>query len=582
MTTEITRIAKLNRARGPEARASEEVAKHALDGRFRYSPGLGWAAWDGARWSFLETSEQRARRAVHEFADNQEKAYRLAAAVTEGRAIAVAATVYARCNGVPPATATQAVQAKKPKARTEFMDDAGATDLEREEYRAHEGDRFDATEQADIWQNLLSRSGLANLLSLAESRPGILTESGEFDQHPDLLNCTNGVVDLRTSELLAHDPNLLLTKVCAGPYVPGATLLLWDRALQAAAPGVAEWLQARFGQSATGHRPDDDTMLVNLGGGGNGKTTIINAVLFALGDHAGLLSDKALLGEAGGHSTELMTFRGLRMALIEELPEEGHLNVQRLKATVGTALITARLVHRNNVSFQTTHSMWINSNYAPIVSSTDHGTWRRLLAVPWPYTYVEAGTERDSHNERAGDRTLRPALIDHPTEETHAAVIAWVVAGARRWYEAGRIAPKVPDAVAAATEKWREDSDVTLTYAREHLVADEGGFITGTELLKEFNEYLGHEGKRPWSAQTFRNRMLDSLAVADIHLTGDPSRTTKIKAGDKPSSKVYLNGSRLQPGQAGRVWRGIRFREAIDRPADAPDLHVVNDGPNPF
>ena len=101
-------------------------------------------------------------------------------------------------------------------------------------------------------------------------------------------------------------------------------------------------MQVRFGQAATGHMAPDDIMPVLRGGGANGKSTIVKAVHKALGDHAVIVSDRVLQGHPGDHPTELMTLRGARLALAEELPEGKHLNIKRLKDTVGTSPITAR------------------------------------------------------------------------------------------------------------------------------------------------------------------------------------------------------------------------------------------------
>jgi len=52
---------------------------------------------------------------------------------------------------------------------------------------------------------------------------------------------------------------------------------------------------------------------------------------------------QAIMAQPGDHSTELMTLRGARFALIEETPEARHFNIKRLKDMVGTPYVTARL-----------------------------------------------------------------------------------------------------------------------------------------------------------------------------------------------------------------------------------------------
>lgn len=576
-TMTMAKLPRLAKSRGPEARAAQVVAEHALNGRFRYAPGLGWLAWDGMRWASRETSEPRGREAVREFADRAERAFRNEAALHMATMQRLEATVMSRVRGLDEADALAAVAQLKPKDLGGQVQDNG-TAAEREQYSAADAAERAAAEQADIWLNLLSAAALRNLLALAGDREGILTETTAFDRHPDLLNCRNGVVDLRTGEIRDHDPALLMTKVAGGEYIPGAEHRAWKSGLAAVADGCAEWFQTRMGQSATGHRPDDDVMFVCWGGGSNGKSTVLSAVQTALGDYAGVIPHKVLLNsDPNAHTTELMNFRGLRLAVMEETPEEGHLNVDRVKKTVGTQKIKARLMRRDDVEFETTHTMWINTNHMPQVATTDHGTWRRLVAVPWPYRFRKPGEPMESENDREGDLTLRPTLIDSPEADVMAAVLAWVVTGAMRWYAAGRISPSAPAAVTAASAAWQEDSNVALQFIRDYLIDDPNGFVPAADLKGAFDTFMDEQGKRPWSAQTINARLADSLTSEGFRLTATPVAKGKVRVADVQSSApaqfrtavAYGAGSQL------RMWRGLRFRTSADPAGDSRHLRTA-------
>ena len=84
----------------------------------------------------------------------------------------------------------------------------------------------------------------------------------ELDADPDLINTPSGVVDLRTGELLPHDPALLMTKITSGSYRPGFTHPDWNKALEALPEPEREWLQVRIGQGITGHPNPDGIMPV--------------------------------------------------------------------------------------------------------------------------------------------------------------------------------------------------------------------------------------------------------------------------------------------------------------------------------
>lgn len=239
-----------------------------------------------------------------------------------------------------------------------------------------------------------------SILAFTKGIDGVLTRHDEFDQHPDLLNCRNGVVDLRTGELMDPDPDLLLTKVVPVEYLPSASHEDWDKALEAMPdPETRDYLQVLMGQGATGHRPAEDRLTVAVGGGENGKSTLFGACRAALGDYALVASHRALMGDAKNHPTELMDFMGARFVMVEETPERGRLDTVALKTIIGTPFITARRMHKDSVEFATTHTAVINTNYLPTVDETDHGTWRRLSAIVFPLRYVN---EPRRSNERQG------------------------------------------------------------------------------------------------------------------------------------------------------------------------------------
>lgn len=352
------------------------------------------------------------------------------------------------------------------------------------------------------------------IVAVARLAGGIMAERQRAtDARPDLLNTPSGVVDLRTSELLPHDPALMFTKITAAPYDPDADRSLWLRALEALPAESAEWLQVRLGQSLTGYMPDDDVLVVLKGDGENGKTTILHSVRCAAGDYAGTVPKRLLLASPGDHPTELTTLKGLRLAVIEELPEGRHLNVERLKDTVGTPTITARKIGKDNTTWAASHALMLSTNYTPIVNETDHGTWRRLALVDFPYRFVKPGKVKASR-DRVRDRSIRPAL-----EAPNAGVLAWMIEGARKWYEFDRIMPDAPKRVRRDTRAWRMDADPVLGYVTERLVTGkkaEGWAVASVDLAADFSQWLEARGHKAWSLQTINARFAGHESLRDV------------------------------------------------------------------
>jgi putative DNA primase/helicase len=144
-------------------------------------------------------------------------------------------------------------------------------------------------------------------------------------------------------------------------------------------------------------------------------------------------------------------------------------------------------MRQDSVTFDTSHTLWINTNHLPQVDTTDHGTWRRLKALPFPFKYLKPGQTPYQPNERVGDRTLKVRL--RRDEGVASAALTWMVEGARQWFERDMVMPNDPDVVAEAGAGWRATADVGYQFAAEWLAADPNSFISADTMRKLFCEF---------------------------------------------------------------------------------------------
>lgn len=238
------------------------------------------------------------------------------------------------------------------------------------------------------------------------------------------------------------------------------------------------------------------------------------------------------------------------------------MNVQRLKKVVGTPQITARYIMKDSVTFDAMHSLFVSSNYRPIVEETDHGTWRRLALVVFPYRFVAPPGVPENEHDRRGDPGLRERL-KFGLDGQHEAVLAWLVEGATRWYRQKRVMAPAPITVETDTHEWRKDSDVVLSYIDERLVFDARTFVMSSELLDDVNEWLRRHGQHEWSAKLLASRLGGHAEVTRQRVTQDRRRRTDEGLSRRPRSSVFEPVSAPVPARF-RAWLGVRFRTADD------------------
>lgn len=556
-------IAKLTRVEDidcAESRAADIVAANVMRQRFRYNPGLGWLEWNGHHWDVDPVIEPRLIEAVRNYIDTAERDNRAKAATAAPARTALMAQVVAR---VP----EEQRNTNRGRVRTEVeLWGLHSTEAEKEEMASLAA----AGEQAEMWMNLLSRGKINAVIGLCRGMEGVVTRASELDAHPDLINCRNGVLDLRTGQLSPPDPALLFTHIAGGSYDTTVHSELLEQAIAAIPPTLQDWYRRRLGQAATGHTPDDDALILEHGEGDNGKTVVMLAAIRALGSYARTISHRVLTATSDQHPTELMDLRGLRLAILEETPEEGRLDPHRIKMTIGTPYITARLMRKDDVTFEASHSLIITSNYWPQVDTTDHGTWRRLKGMTWPIRYLPPGVEPTQEHERVGDRTIKSRVRTDPDLPT--AMLTWIAQGAQKWYENGQVTHEDPQLITEATEEWRKSCDVGYQFATDYLMSSGDHYVTGTVMKAEFDAFLTSQGKKKWSSQLFNTRAASSMLAAGIRVDTNPRTPVQVAALIESLPGVPKGKPRDAASNTKmvRMWRGVRFKGET---ADAAGVH---------
>ncbi|MEV0898369.1 phage/plasmid primase, P4 family [Actinoplanes sp. NPDC049802] len=427
---------------------SEVAVSDVLSGSYVFTSGLGWLRWSGIVWEPVE-------------------------------------------DGV-------VLEELRLWARDEYR-----SALEEEREAASAGQETN-TFEIEGWRRVQSANRLDAVLRLARNNGAVRRDASVFDTHRDLLSVRNGVVDLRTGELSEHDPALYFTKVATVEYEPGAEAKAFTKALEAVPADALDWLHLNIGQAASGHSAE--RMILLTGVGRNGKTALMGTIFRTLGGYAAKVPNTLLLkGKSLGSATpEKMTLRGVRLAYMEETPEEGYLDAQVAKELIDAEEIEGRNLYRPIVSWKPTHSIFLNTNHAPTVTDTGDGAWRRLARVEFPFRFRAPGQAIERENDREGDEGLKRDL---DTDEARRAALAWIVAGAVRWYENEQRLPLDPESVEQAKAKWRKDSDDILRFVDEVCSLDPGRWVVATELYAEYARWAAANGHRAMSSKEFAKRM---------------------------------------------------------------------------
>lgn len=411
------------------------------------------------------------------------------------------------------------------------------------------GDEF--KKKMETWaRQSESQNAIVAALKRTASEPGIPISAAELDQHPYLLNCLNGVVDLRSGDLVPHDRGYLITKMCHIRYDPDAACPRFLRFLHWAmgdnpdaepAPGTARligFLQRAFGYSLTADVSEKAAFVFWGAKGNNGKTTLLTVFRTLLSEYSAQISIDTLMttrAQDAGLRADLADLRGARLVTTSEVEKEHRLSEGKLKyITAGMGNIKSCRKYENPIEFPATHKLFMDCNHRPAVRGTDDAIWRRLKPVPFEVSITEEDPQFD--------KKLAEKMVAEG-----AGILAWAVRGCRQWMAEGL---GEPPEISQANLAWREHDDPLKDFLDDCCAIEVDAWVRIAELSDTYAWWCRKNHERfPLGREQFNER---------IHSKGyRPSRSR-----------------RSADGKQMRTIEGLRVREEIAKQVrDSSGLH---------
>ncbi len=353
-----------------------------------------------------------------------------------------------------------------------------------------------------------AKNRIEAMLELAKS--DVPVSPDELDADPDLLNASNGTINLRTGELRPHRREDLLTKIAGADYDPDAPAPAWEAFLERVLPGdeLRRFVRRAAGYSATGDT-SEQVMFINHGVGANGKSTFQEALSEALGDYSMRAPTEMLMVKrSGGVPNDVARLKGARFVSASETEQGRHLAESLVKDLTGTDTITARFMRAEFFDFEPTHKLWLSTNHKPIIRGTDLAIWRRIRLVPWAVTIPP-----QEQNKQLSSRI----------QDELPGVLSWVVRGCLDWRREGLA---VPDEVRKATGDYRSEMDTLGDFLEDSCVVDPDTSVAFNNLWKAYREWCLDTEEKGESKKQFGMSLTERGFVAH-----KGSRGVRIRRG---------------------------------------------------
>lgn len=395
--------------------------------------------------------------------------------------------------------------------------------------------------------------GLDAMLRELQAVRGVPASVDAFDRHPDLLAVRNGVVNLRTGELLPHDPALLLTRRVDVDYSPDARAPRWERFLEEvfpAYPALPAYIRRLIGYGITGHTAEQ-CFAVLWGTGANGKSVFTDTLTEVFREHTVTTPFSTFEERAsGGIPNDLAALKGARLVMAAEGDQGRPMAEAVLKRVTGRDLISARFMRKEFFEFRPTFLLLLATNFRPSFRGQDEGLWRRVKLIPW-----ERYFRPEERDHRLGERLLEEAP----------GILAWAVRGAGEWYREGLSDPAV---IRDSTREYRETSDALAGFFPGVYVEDpEAGRVEGGRLFSDYLAWAEEENlpaRERWTRRTFFSAMEERGL--------GKRKTSKGVAFDGIRRARQTDAAAPEPVGPGRAETPGQAHSSTDRPIRGADL----------
>lgn len=339
-------------------------------------------------------------------------------------------------------------------------------------------------------------SRLNNMMSVAASYLDVDMEA--FDRDPLALNVQNGVIRVRRGRhrdaegreadgphivwTAGHDPADRFTRICEASWNPGASSRVFDGVVKFALPIEEErrYVQKAHGYGATGDT-GEQAFFIYQGKGGDGKSTVVNAVAHTLGTYATTVAVETFLDtgikRGSEASPDIAALAGdTRMLCAGEPPSGSKLATGQIKQFTGGGKIKARELREGLFEFSPIGKPFIECNRRPAINDTDNGIWRRLKIVPWR-------------------KQVKPDDIDHglPAKLKAEAdgILNWLAEGVLMWMREGL---KDVAGVKEALEDYRKGSNPFVQWFEDCVIREEGARTRASVLFKSYTDWMTDNG----------------------------------------------------------------------------------------
>lgn len=311
----------------------------------------------------------------------------------------------------------------------------------------------------------------------------------KFEPPEGLVNLENGVLNVKTKELLDHDADYNFRYKLSHRFDLSATAPKFIEFLDFIFDGDADLVRLIgeiMGYTLIGGEPFKHKAFIFYGEGRNGKSTLLDVIKELLGKH----SVSAVSMQRINEPFSMVRMDGKLANIVEESP--GMINAEAFKNIVSGGEVSAARKHMDEFDLKIKARMFFACNDYPHFKDSSKGLKDRLTIIPFNKYIPER--ERDSKIKERLFKEM-PGILNFALE------------GYSRLLENNLQFTK-SKAVEASVSEYLSETDSVVSWAQDHvmLTFNAEDKLSTKELYNSYKECAKQDGFMPCANNTFSKR----------------------------------------------------------------------------
>lgn len=352
-----------------------------------------------------------------------------------------------------------------------------------------------------------------------------------------MINFVNGMLDLRTGDLVPHDPSFLSTIRIPWVYDPDAQCPTYERWIKEVAPGQVEDLEESASMMLDPSIAPTKALFL-FGVSRSGKSTFLRLMRAVASSR---YTSSVTLHQLADNRFAAANVYGMVLNVAADLSNADIEDVSVFKLMTGDDAITADRKHGRQFSFVNSALFAFSANELPTVGERSKAYLERMRPFSFPNSF--AGAED-------------PAIEAQIVREIPGVIARWVRAY-RDYLERGRRV----DSSIEVSERFARESDRVRMFIHDacHITdAHEGAALpadqmsTASQIAEAFDRWAREVGGRSMGRNKLMGRLMD---VPGVRAVRGENRT---------------RGVNLVPAKAGQFWSPELPKNCPEEPSKLP------------